>query len=104
MNSPLLSSSQPVPGTHTANDGQYTTGSTLRFDPATAAERLLVVGSHGQGRVTAFTSDAAPHWVGGLVDWGDQRLTACADGANPIEVGNWYARLFVQMVAWTARI
>jgi hypothetical protein len=25
MNSPLLPSSQPVPGIHTANDGQYTT-------------------------------------------------------------------------------
>jgi len=63
---------------------------------------LLVVGVHGSGRVAAFASDVAPHWVGGLVDWGDSRISACGPGANPIEVGNWYARLFFQMLEWTA--
>jgi hypothetical protein len=62
---------------------------------------LLVAGTHGKGRVTAYTSDAAPHWVGGLVDWGDARITACGRGANPVEVGNWYARFFHQIIKWT---
>ena len=31
MNSPSLSPSQPVPGTHTANDGQNTTGTSRRI-------------------------------------------------------------------------
>jgi uncharacterized membrane protein len=74
------------------------------FSPFIEAEPLLVVGSFGKGRVAAFTSDVAPHWVGGLVDWGDSRVNACADGAGPIEVGDCYARLFSQMIRWTAKI
>jgi uncharacterized membrane protein len=65
---------------------------------------LLVAGTHGAGNVAAFASDVAPHWVGGLVDWGDARIHACAQGANPIEVGNWYARFFFQILKWTARL
>jgi hypothetical protein len=50
---------------------------------------LLVTGQHGAGRVAAITTDVAPHWVGGFVDWGDARVAAQADGAPAIEVGNW---------------
>jgi uncharacterized membrane protein len=74
------------------------------FEPAQSADPLLVVGSFGKGRTAAFTSDAAPHWVGGLVDWGDSRVNACGEGANPVEVGNWYARLFGQMIRWVAQL
>jgi uncharacterized membrane protein len=73
------------------------------FTPQETAP-LLVAGSYGAGRVTAFASDVAPHWVGGLVDWGDGRVHACAPGANPIEIGNWYAQLFFQILKWTARL
>ncbi|MEQ9569162.1 MAG: glutamine amidotransferase, partial [Longimicrobiales bacterium] len=45
------------------------------------AAPLLVVGRHGAGRTAAFTSDVAPHWVGGLVDWGPERVRARAPGA-----------------------
>lgn len=62
---------------------------------------LLVVGEYGQGRTAAFASDVAPHWVGTLVDWGDTRIHAQADGGIPIEVGNHYAELFTRMVRWT---
>lgn len=62
---------------------------------------LLVVGSFGKGRVAAFASDVAPHWIGPLVDWGDERLTAHAKGAGPIEVGNWYALFFLNLLRWT---
>ncbi len=74
------------------------------FMPADKAEPLLVVGSFGKGNVAAFASDVAPHWVGGLVDWGDRRVTACAPEANPIEVGDQYAQLFSQILRWVARI
>jgi len=73
-------------------------------NPAAKAEPLLVVGFYGRGRVVAFTSDVAPHWVGGLVDWGDGRVQTCAQGASPVEVGDCYARLFSQMIRWTANI
>jgi len=51
---------------------------------------LLVVGAYGKGRTGAVTTDFAPHWVGGLVDWGAQRVTAQAPGGRKIEVGNHY--------------
>lgn len=65
---------------------------------------LLVVGLCGAGRVAAFASDVAPHWVGPLVDWGDRRVSAqaCLPRANDVEVGNWYAQFLGQLVSWTA--
>ncbi len=73
-----------------------------RFD-FTARDRhpLLVVGAHGKGRTAAFTTDLAPHWVGGLVDWGDARVTATAAGSWGIEVGSDYARLVRNLLTWT---
>jgi len=63
---------------------------------------LLVVGTCGRGHVAAFMSDAAPHWVGGLVDWGSKRVCAQAPGAEAIEVGNYYATLFANIIRWAA--
>jgi uncharacterized membrane protein len=65
---------------------------------------LLVVGTCGKGRVTAFMSDVAPHWVGGLVDWGKKRVIAKASGAGEVEVGEYYAALFANIIRWTANI
>jgi uncharacterized membrane protein len=49
----------------------------MQFKP-TGRDALLVVGRHGKGRVTALATDLAPHWSGGMVDWGDgPRVTAC---------------------------
>ncbi len=65
---------------------------------------LLVVGEYGRGRTAALATDVAPHWVGGLVDWGAERVVAQAEGAGEIEVGSDYARFFQQLVRWTAGI
>ena len=62
---------------------------------------MLVVGQFGRGRSAAFASDAAPHWVGGLVDWGAKRIAAHAKGGGQVEVGNHYAELFARLVRWT---
>ena len=77
-------------------DGRFT------FTPLEEPDPLLVVCSYGKGRVAAFATDVAPHWVGGLVDWGDKRIKAHARRANPIEVGSWYAELLANMINWTA--
>ena len=61
---------------------------------------LLVAGKFGNGNTIAFASDVAPHWIGGMVDWGDKRVLAQADGAEQIEVGNWYAEFFANMIRW----
>lgn len=68
-----------------------------------ATAPLLVVGHHGRGRTAALATDAAPHWVGGLVDWGDGRVVQDVAGAF-IEVGNWYARFFRNLLAWTGNL
>lgn len=63
---------------------------------------LLVVGSNGRGRVAALMTDLAPHWVGGWVDWGPERIVAQGPGAGAIEVGSHYAAFIRQLVDWTA--
>lgn len=65
---------------------------------------LLIVGEFGEGRTAALATDAAPHWVGPLVDWGLNRVWAQAPGAEAIEVGDNYARFFRQLLAWTGRL
>ncbi len=72
----------------------------FEFQPG-EPDPLLVLGEFGRGRTAAFASDVAPHWVGGLVDWGDKRIFAQAKYADKIEVGNWYAQLFAGIIAWT---
>lgn len=57
-------------------------------------------GPAGAGRRACLATDVAPHWVGSLVDWGDARLTV-AMGADAIEVGTGYARLFRNLLTWT---
>ena len=49
-------------------------GRDFAFSRGVAAP-LLVVGECGKGRTAALATDVAPHWVGGLVDWGDRRIT-----------------------------
>lgn len=65
---------------------------------------LLVVGKHGQGRTAALTCDVAPHWVGGLVDWGERRIVQQIPDGGYIEVGDAYVRFLGQLLAWTGRL
>lgn len=64
---------------------------------------LLIVGGHGAGRTAALATDVAPHWVGGFVDWGDRRVVQEIAG-DAIEVGNWYAAFFRNLLAWTGNL
>ncbi len=61
---------------------------------------LLVVGACGSGRTAALATDLAPHWVGGLVDWGDGRVTGTAPGSGGIEVGDAYAGFVRNLLGW----
>ena len=66
---------------------------------------MLVIGTHGRGRTAALATDLAPHWVGGLVDWGDgERVTAQAPGSWRIEVGNFYSQFVANLLTWTGRL
>jgi len=75
-------------------------GSVFRFTQGELAP-LLVLGRYGKGRTAALATDAAPHWVGGMVDWGNTRTISRAPQAEGIEVGNWYAQFFHQLINWT---
>ena len=74
----------------------------FNFTPLPNPAPLLVVGSFGKGRVAAFATDVAPHWVGGLVDWGNTTIKTQAPNARTVEVGDLYAELFANMIDWTA--
>ena len=63
---------------------------------------LLVVSTHGQGRVATLATDVAPHWVGPWVDWGPERAKAQGPGAGEVEFGNLYAQFFRQLIGWTS--
>lgn len=63
----------------------------------------LVTCDRGQGRSAVFASDVAPHWVGGFVDWGSERVTAQAPGAGAIEVGSDYAQFWQRLLSWTGK-
>jgi hypothetical protein len=79
-------------------------GARFDFSPQDQ-DPLLVVGTHGGGRTTALMTDLAPHWVGGLVDWGDgERVKAQAPGSWQIEVGNHYAQLVANLLIWTGQL
>ncbi|VAX37602.1 hypothetical protein MNBD_PLANCTO02-2075 [hydrothermal vent metagenome] len=65
---------------------------------------LLVIGSFGKGRTAAFATDVAPHWVGPLVDWGDERIRGEAPHAEAIEVGSYYSQFFKQLLTWTGEL
>lgn len=64
---------------------------------------LLVVGEYGAGRTAALATDVAPHWVGGLVDWGNERVCEQVAGET-VEIGNWYADFFRNLLAWTGKL
>lgn len=81
---------------------------------------MLVVAEakDGRGRVACLATDAAPHWVGPLVDWGTDnddairgpsgsgRVACQAPGGNEVEVevGEHYAQFFTQLVRWTGAL
>lgn len=57
----------------------------------------LLVFSTGKIRSAALTTDLAPHWCGGLVDWGTKRLKLPVAGSIQVEIGDQYVR-FVETI------
>jgi uncharacterized membrane protein len=61
------------------------------------------VEAYGEGRTAAFASDAAPHWFGGFVDWGEKRISCSVAGAD-VEFGAFYAVFFNNLIRWIGRM
>jgi len=54
----------------------------------------------GKGRVACFMTDFAPHWAGGLLDWGSKRIRIQNRQKQlVVEVGNSYIKLIQQIVS-----
>jgi hypothetical protein len=57
---------------------------------------MLAVWEWGRGRVAAFAPDVSPHWAGGIVDWGAERVTL----PNGAEVGSLYQAFLLDLLRW----
>jgi hypothetical protein len=64
---------------------------------------LLVINAGTDARTAAFASDFAPHWCGGMVDWGKKRIAIKVADNVRIEVGERYVDLIDSLVRWLAR-
>lgn len=65
---------------------------------------LLIINSNPERRIAAFTTDLAPHWCGGLVDWGSRRMRLKVTGKIQVEVGDQYVQFVSSLLRWLARI
>lgn len=86
----------PKPGstvTKVFRDVLYKEGR-LKLGPPKPA---LVLGRYGRGKTAAFLTDCAPHWAGGLVDWGRKRH-AIRLGKDTVEVGETYLQFFANLI------
>jgi uncharacterized membrane protein len=59
---------------------------------------VLSVWQRGAGRVGALAPDVMPHWAGGILDWGDQRVKLPTGN----EVGHLYPAFLVDLCRWLA--
>lgn len=64
---------------------------------------LLVIDRNPLRSIAALTTDLAPHWCAGLVDWGSRRRQLCARTHNWIEVGDAYVAFVEALVRWLVR-
>ncbi len=77
-------------------------GNTPRVRLAPRRYPLLVVTQDSSQRSAALATDLAPHWCGGLIDWGGKRLTLPVTQATRIEVGHQYVQFIASMMRWLA--
>lgn len=61
---------------------------------------LLVIGTDPRRRVAALATDAAPHWCGGLIDWGTRRVRIAVTETVRSEVGDRYLNFFSCLIRW----
>jgi uncharacterized membrane protein len=79
------------------------TGNRLRME--SAAHPLLVIDPDPSRRVASYASDFAPHWCGGLVDWGPRILRLPAGPrAGYVEIGSNYVRFVSSIIRWLTEL
>jgi uncharacterized membrane protein len=88
---------QPAAGATLVANGRLVAFSAGR-PTAGACVPLLTAWSTGAGRAVALMTDLTPHWCGGIVDWGDDRIVL----PNGAVVGPSYIRLVENLLGWAA--
>lgn len=71
-----------------------------RGDSAGRPYPLLVVNRDPARRVAALATDLAPHWCGGMVDWGGGAMRLRVKKGVSIEVGRTYVRFVSGLIRW----
>jgi len=64
---------------------------------------LLVVDRDPDRKIAALTTDLAPHWCGGLVDWGGSLMQLKVNRAISVQVGYLYVRFISALLKWLVR-
>ncbi len=64
---------------------------------------LLVTGNYGAGRIVCFMSDLAPHWAGGLPDWGRSKVRFPGAQGHYMELGAAYIHLINNLIKLSQR-
>lgn len=64
---------------------------------------LLVIDSDPRKRIAALATDLAPHWCGGLLDWGRRRVKIQVKKGIEIEVGDLYVKFVTSLLRWLSR-
>lgn len=64
---------------------------------------LLAVDNRPNIRSAVLTTDVAPHWCGGFVDWGTKSLKLAVNPKITVEVGNSYIQFLSQLLSWLCR-
>ena len=74
-----------------------------RVRPGAARYPLLIIDTDPNRRIAALTTDLAPHWCGGLVDWGARRVRLPVRAAIEVEIGNRYLQFVSTLLQWLTR-
>jgi len=61
---------------------------------------VLVTSKNLFRRTAALATDVAPHWCGGLVDWGTKRVKLSVEKGIEVEVGHLYVQFFSNLIQW----
>ncbi len=64
---------------------------------------LFIIDSNPGSRIAALTTDLAPHWCGGMVDWGTKRRILPVNEKIRVEIGNAYVNFVQSILKWLIR-
>lgn len=61
---------------------------------------LLVADKNPRKRIAVYTSDFAPHWCGGILDWGSKRVRLAVNKDIQVEISDRFVRFGVNLIHW----